>query len=199
MVWRRANITRRRKLALFDSCVISKLTYCLEAFCLRKADRDKIDAFQAICYRKILNIPHSMISHISNEEVRNRANSPRLSQLLLFRQLLLFGRISAMPNTALQATLFQTGTLDAAGLGARRRQGRPRLAWGPVVKEHARLIIEGALGPSPPLLRPPPSPPPLSPAPAPSPESAVLGIFFGPARYKKTVWKAMVKRHVFAM
>ena len=100
-----------------------------------------------------------------------------------------------MPDTAFRATLFQVGTLEAAGLRARRKQGRPRLAWGPVIRAQARLAIGDALGPSLPL-RPPPPPLPAS---APSPESAVLGIFLGPARYKKTVWKAMVKRHVFAM
>ena len=139
-VWRHANISRARKVNLFSACVVSKLTYSLETLCLHTADRVKIDAFQAQCLRKIFNIAHSMISHVSNAEVRRRANQQCLSQQLLARQLFYYGELSALPSESLpRQSVFQSGTSRLLDPG-RRRRGRPRLQWASVMHAHALTI-----------------------------------------------------------
>ena len=137
LVWSHANISQRRKIQLFNACVISKLTYSIEALCLRKAERDKLDAFQAQCLRKILKIPHSMISHVSNESVRQQARQHRLSSHILMKQLDLFGKLGGMPDSATRDAVFAPGSLNPPVLHGRRARGRPRLTWVRVMHEHA--------------------------------------------------------------
>ena len=100
-VWKHANITRQRKLYLFNACVVTKLTYSLEALCLRQADRDKIDAFQAQCLRKIFGVPHSMISRVSNEAVRNMSRHHKISSRVLYNQLVYFDKLASASDTNL--------------------------------------------------------------------------------------------------
>ncbi|CAK0837824.1 unnamed protein product, partial [Prorocentrum cordatum] len=68
LVWRHATIPRRRKLMLFRAYNITKLTYGIETLCLKRADQDKLDAFQEKCLRQVLGIPHSMVSRVTNAE-----------------------------------------------------------------------------------------------------------------------------------
>ena len=52
-VWKHASFTKERKLIIFQACVVSKLLYGLEPLCFKKADRARINAFQARCLRQI--------------------------------------------------------------------------------------------------------------------------------------------------
>ena len=71
-VWKHTRLPLDKKVATFDACVVSKLLYCLHTAWFNKAERGKIDAFQARCLRRISGIKHSYISHISNETVLQR-------------------------------------------------------------------------------------------------------------------------------
>ena len=42
-IWKHANITRQRKIQVFDACVVSKLLYSLESLWLLQEDRKKLD------------------------------------------------------------------------------------------------------------------------------------------------------------
>ena len=93
-VWSHATISTQRKLRIFDACVLSKLLYSLHTAWLKTADLARLDAFQARCLRRILRIPHSYYSRISNATVLERASRNKLSCLLLQRQLALFADIT---------------------------------------------------------------------------------------------------------
>ena len=137
VVWRHANITRKRKIEIFDSCIISKLLYSLEVQCLRKADMDRQDAFQARCLRRICRIPHSMISHVSNAEVTRISGQEPLSNTMLYRQLSLYGKIANRPNddSLREASLCNCSCLPKQPL--KRCRGRPRMRWATVMHAHA--------------------------------------------------------------
>ena len=106
-VWKHSSITIHKKIQFFKACVVTKLLYGVEIYCLRKAERDRIDAFQALCLRKILKIPHSMISHVSNKAVLQQAGEIYLSTQLLIRQVILFGRVALQSTDSLmRRTIF---------------------------------------------------------------------------------------------
>ena len=143
-VWKHANISRHRKTHLFNACVVSKLTYSLEMLCLRKADRDRVDAFQVQCLRKIHGIPHSMISHVSNDEVREQARQTRLSQQIFEKQLLYYGKNLRLPDSAVTRNIvFQKGSTQLVAYDKRAR-GRPRLEWATVLRAHVVTMTEHA-------------------------------------------------------
>ena len=93
-VWSHANISRARKFECFQACVVSKLLYGLHTAWLNKAERDRLDAFHIRCLRRILKIPPSCISHVTNASVWESASSRPLSHRLLQYQLQLYGHIA---------------------------------------------------------------------------------------------------------
>eukprot|EP00959_Pyramimonas_sp_CCMP1952_P333038 6973803-Pyramimonas_sp.AAC.1 len=48
----------------------------------------------------MLKIPHSMISHVSNDSVRQQAWQHCLSDHILMKQFDLFGKLGSMPDSA---------------------------------------------------------------------------------------------------
>ena len=90
-VGRHAKITQRRKLEIFNACVISKLTYNLHAIWLKSAERRHLDAFHVRCLRKIMKIPHAYLSHVTNQEVLRQARTHSISVTILERQIAIHG------------------------------------------------------------------------------------------------------------
>eukprot|EP00959_Pyramimonas_sp_CCMP1952_P021659 456700-Pyramimonas_sp.AAC.1 len=66
--WAHAGISKSRKLRLFDAIVVPKLLYNLESLWILQADRNRINSFQASCFRQILRIQHAYYSRVSNAE-----------------------------------------------------------------------------------------------------------------------------------
>ena len=89
------------------------LRYSLHTVWLNKAELRKLDAFHAKCLQKIFGIQHSFISKICNENVMRRAKCSNLFSHLLFRQLILFGKVANLsPNDVRTQTVFEDGCLE---------------------------------------------------------------------------------------
>ena len=56
-IWKDRSISRKTKVKLVNSLVFSIFNYGVETWTLKKADRDRIDAFEMWCWRKMLQIP----------------------------------------------------------------------------------------------------------------------------------------------
>eukprot|EP00959_Pyramimonas_sp_CCMP1952_P212892 4454812-Pyramimonas_sp.AAC.1 len=96
---------------MFNACVVSKLMCSLGTLCLRQADEQNIDASQARCLRNIYGVPHSMISHMPNADVRRQTRQHRLSIVVLMRQLVVYGRIASQPDQSpLRAAVLTPGS-----------------------------------------------------------------------------------------
>jgi hypothetical protein len=136
-IWSHANVSMRRKVQVFEACVVSVLMYGLKTIWLGAAGRRRLDGFQARCIRKILKIPASFISRVSNASVRRQAGVMPLSSELLKQQLRLFGSIAARPCDALRDSIFAPGTIELAEAQGNRCQGRPRHTWADQVRKRA--------------------------------------------------------------
>ena len=142
-VWSHAAISPGRKIQIFEACVVSKLLYGLHTAWLKSAELAKLDAFQARCLRKILHIPHSYYSRISNEEVLQRASRRSLRNILLARQLLLFHGIAQKPDDhPVRKAVFRPGSSVVQTPSGKRRRGRPRQAWVVEVTRHAKSVCQ---------------------------------------------------------
>ena len=126
-------MTKKRKTQILESCVFSKLLYGLESCMLLKADRDRIDGFQARCLRRILKILPAWLSRVSNAEVRERADVPPLTSILLERQLKLYGKLARdSANSLPRQMVFEAGQTHSClprDWKSRRSRGRPRIQW----------------------------------------------------------------------
>ena len=138
--WSHANITMHRKMHLFQAIVLPKLLYNLESLWLLQADRNRLDAFQAACLRKILKVPHAYYSRVSNEEVRAKAKTQPLSADLLDRQTKLYDRIADLPgDNLLRRLVCEPGSRRPKKWYHHRRRGRPKLQWAASVFQHVPL------------------------------------------------------------
>ena len=129
-VWKHASISQKRKLQLFESLVQSQLRYAVASAWLLKADLRRLDGFQAGCLRKILKIPSSFYSRISNQKVREKAGMQQFSTSIRKIQLHLLGQVITNPKkNALKETTFRGGVADPITAAYVRRVGRPRQNW----------------------------------------------------------------------
>ena len=133
-VWRHSSISYRRKLLIFDACVISKLIYGLFTAILNKAERRRLDGFQARCLRQIFKMLPSFYSRVSNKEVLGRAESCPLSTKLARQQIKFMGQLARRVGAdPIRRSIFKDEGCDLRKPEGTRRRGRPRAAWGATV------------------------------------------------------------------
>ena len=99
-LWRNSLLSVTRKIRLFEALIVSKLSYGVASAWLSKADLRRMDGFHSSCLRKILRIPPSFISRVSNERVRKMAKQGPLSALIRSSQLRLLDQVLMNPAKA---------------------------------------------------------------------------------------------------
>ena len=141
-VWKHSSLHWTRKVEIFKALIESKLMYSLSCLCLSVADRRRLDGFQNRCLRRILGIPPAFISRVSNAEVRRQAHCHAATDLLLHRQLLLFGKAFRSPlDSPMHSNSFIPGTLQPVTNAYVRRVGRPRREWITEVRNKAFQFV----------------------------------------------------------
>ena len=112
----------------------------MDCECVLLADRKPLDGFYCRCLRTIQNIPHSMFSHISNEEVLRQASVRRLSEKPHRCQLILFARVALLRDTSIvRRVVFETSSVNTAQSALTRQRGRPKLTWASTL--HAFALV----------------------------------------------------------
>ena len=117
------------------TCIVSKVLYSLDLVWLLKAERAKLDAFHHFCLRKILRIPPSYVSRVTNADVLASASVPLLSDLLATRQNNLYQCIAAAPQESYAKALVCDPTGQPRQWWRNRRRGRPRQMWSSAVHD----------------------------------------------------------------
>ena len=144
-IWNHTSVTKELKYRIYQACIVSKLLYGLQVAWLTKTQRVRLDGFHARCVRKIVGVPHSFWSRISNADVLEKIHARPLSLQLLEQQLLLFGKIFRRPDEdIMRQMVFNPGceTLRTSRIG--RARGRPRLSWSTEVYKQATLLNHGS-------------------------------------------------------
>lgn len=136
-LWRHSYLGTRRKIEIFNACVVSVLRYGLETVWLGKVARRRLDGFQARCLRKILKMPHAYYSRVTNETVLQTARCTKLSRRLFQDQLVLFGKIASGEHDALRAAFFEESSLELVKADGPRTRGRPIHTWTGQTMKHA--------------------------------------------------------------
>ena len=134
----------KRKLTIFDACILSKLMYGLSSAVLTKVDRKRLDAFHAGCTRKIIRVAPAYHSRVSNHTVFERARTKPASRLLLKPQLSYFGRLALKDQSdPMRRCIFENDSLEPRKLLSKRRVARPRLEWSTEIRKHALQMMGG--------------------------------------------------------
>ncbi|XDA91050.1 hypothetical protein R6Z07M_019692 [Ovis aries] len=90
-----------------------------ESWAVKKAERQRIDAFELWCWRRLLRVPWT--ARRPNQSILKEV-SPGISLEGMMLKLQYFGHLMRRVDS-LEKTLMLGGT------GGRRRRGRPRMRW----------------------------------------------------------------------
>ena len=145
-IWKHSSLNIPQKIHIYKALVESKLLYSLCCQCLSAVERRRLDGFQARCLRKIFGVPPAFISRVSNMTILQRAKCKTATDLLLQRQILLFGKVARAPiNHPLHMAAFIPGTWQPITDKYVRRVGRPRREWVTEVRTKIYQCIGGHL------------------------------------------------------
>ena len=113
------DITLPTKVRLVKAMVFPVVMYGCESWSIKKAECQKIDAFELWCWRRLLRVPWT--ARRSNQSILKEI-SPEYSLEGLKLKLQYFGH-------PMRRTDLLEKTLMLGGLGGRRRRGRQRMRW----------------------------------------------------------------------
>ena len=115
------DITLPTKVRLVKAMVFPVITYGCESWTVKKAERQRIDAFELCCWRRILRVPWT--ARRSNQSILKEI-SPGCSLEGMMRKLKLqsFGHLTRRVDSLEK-------TLMLGGIGGRRKRGRQRMRW----------------------------------------------------------------------
>ena len=115
------DITWPTKVCLVKAMVFSVVMYACESWTVKKAERQRIDAFELWCWRRLLRVPWT--ARRSNQSILKEINPGcSLEGLMLKLKLQYFGHIMQRVDSLEK-------TLMLGGIRGRRRRGRQRMRW----------------------------------------------------------------------
>uniref|UniRef100_A0AC11CV39 Uncharacterized protein n=2 Tax=Ovis aries TaxID=9940 RepID=A0AC11CV39_SHEEP len=115
------DVTLPTKVHLVKAMVFPVLTYGCESWTVKKAERQRIDAFELWCWRRLLRVPWT--ARRSNQSILKEI-SPGISLegMMLKLKLQYFGHLMRRVDSLEK-------TLMLGEIGGRGRRGRQRMRW----------------------------------------------------------------------
>ena len=115
------DITLPTKVRLLKAMVFPVVMYACESWTMKKAERQRIDAFELWCWRRLLRVPGT--ARRSNQSIL-KETSPGISLegKMLKLKLQYFGHLMRRVDSLEK-------TLMLGGIGGKRRRGRQKMSW----------------------------------------------------------------------
>ena len=120
-IFKNRDITLLTKVRLVKAMVFPVVVYGCESWTVKKAERQRIDAFEVWYWRRLLRVPWTV--RRSNQSILKEI-SPGISLqgMMLKLKLQHFGNLTQRADSLEK-------TLMLGGIEGRRRRGRPRMRW----------------------------------------------------------------------
>ena len=120
-IFKSRDITLPTKVCLVKAMVFPVVTYGCESWTVKKAERQRIHAFELWCWRRLLRVPWT--ARRSNQSILKEITPGySLEGLMLKLKLQYFGYLMRRADSLEK-------TLMLGGIGGRRRTGRQRMRW----------------------------------------------------------------------
>ena len=120
-IFKSKDITLPTKAHLVKAMVFPVVMYGCESWTVKKAEYQRIDAFELWCWRRLLKVPWT--ARRSNQAILKEISPGcSLEGLMLKLKLQYFGHL-------IQRVDSLEKTLMLGGIGGRRRRGRQRMKW----------------------------------------------------------------------
>ena len=109
------------KICLVKAIVVPVVMYGCESWTVKKAERQRIDAFELWCWRRLLRLPCTA-KRSSQSILKEISPGCSLQGMMLKLKLQYFGHLMRRVNSLEK-------TLMLGGIGGRRRRGQERMRW----------------------------------------------------------------------
>ena len=120
-IFKSRDITLLTKFHLVKAMVFPAVMYGCESWTVKKAERQRIDAFELWCWRRLLRVPWT--ARRSNQSILKEISPGcSLEGLMLKLKLQYFGHLMRRVDSLEK-------TLMLGGIGGRRRRGQPGMRW----------------------------------------------------------------------
>ena len=120
-IFKSRGITLPTKVRLVKAMVFLVVMYGCESWTVKKAECQRIDAFELWCWRRLLRVPWT--TRRSNQSILKEISLEcSLEGLMLKLKLQYFGHLMRRVDSLEK-------TLMLGGIGGRRRRGRQRMRW----------------------------------------------------------------------
>ena len=120
-IFKSRDITLPTKVRLVKAMVFPVVMYGYESWTIKKAEHQRIDAFELWCWRRLLRVPWT--ARRSNQSIRKDINRGiSLEGMMRKLKLQYFGHLMRRVNSLEK-------TLMLGGIGGQRRRGRQRMRW----------------------------------------------------------------------
>ena len=119
-IFKSRDITLLTKVCLVKAMVFPVVMYRFEICTVKKAECQRIDAFELWCWRRLLRVPWT--ARRSNQSMMKISPGISLEGMMLKLKLQYFGHL-------IQRVDSLEKTLMLGGIGGRRRRGQPSMRW----------------------------------------------------------------------
>ena len=120
-IFKSRDITLPTNVRLGKGMVFPVVMYGWESWTVKRAERQRIDAFELRCWRKLLRVPRT--ARRSNQSILKEINPGiSLEGMMLKVKLQYFGHLMQRVDSLEK-------TLMLGGIGGRRSRGRPSMRW----------------------------------------------------------------------
>ena len=120
-IFKDRDITLPTKVHLVKTMIFPVVKYGCESWTVKKAERQRIDAFELWCWRSPLRVPWTA-RRSSQSILKEISPGCSLEGLILKLKLRYFGHLMQRVDSLEK-------TLMLGGIGGRRRRGRQRMRW----------------------------------------------------------------------
>ena len=120
-IFKSRDITLPTKVHIVQTMVFPVVMYGCESWTVKKAERQRIDAFELRCCRRLLRVPWTA-RRSSQSILKQISPGISLEGMTLKLKLQYFGHLMRRVDSLEK-------TLMLGGIGDRRRRGRPRMRW----------------------------------------------------------------------
>ena len=119
-IFKSRDITLPTKVCLVKAMVFPVVMYGCESWTVKKAERQRIDAFELWHWRRLLRVPWT--ARRSNQSILKINPGISLEGMMLKLKLQYYGHLMRRVDSLEK-------TLMLGGIGGSRRKGRPRMRW----------------------------------------------------------------------
>ena len=120
-IFKSRDITLPTKVCLVKTMVFPVVTYGCESWTVKKAERQRIDAFELWCWRRLLKVPWTE-RRFNQSILKEISPGCSLEGLMMKLKLQYFGHLMQRVDSLEK-------TLMLGGIGGRRRRGQQRVRW----------------------------------------------------------------------